>query len=172
MTPARVDSCADLSPCLSGGLCDMCFGTLGIVMARMAHLSPVPIPPRHRPACRSMSESYFALEPWDHRLPIRRFPRLLLQPLPARKWGLQSRASTGRGTCRARPRGCLLHSWGTGLATQCRLASPSTGRVCAAHTLGIPQPDVSIVRPATCGVVYRRAGASMRAHRRPPCPGL
>jgi hypothetical protein len=104
-------------------------------MARMAHLSPVPIPPRHRPACRSISESYFALEPWDHRLPTRRFPRLLLQSLPARKWGLQSRASTGRGTCQARPRECLLNPWGTGLAhhrtclRRSPLGYPSAGRI-------------------------------------------
>ncbi|KAK9919157.1 hypothetical protein WJX75_009789 [Coccomyxa subellipsoidea] len=89
--------------------------------------------------------------------------------------GPQSRASTGRGTCRARPSMAPevppspLEHWPRHPVP---VASPTTGRARAAHPLGIPRPDGSIVRPATCGVPYRRAGASPPAYRRPPCPGL
>jgi len=112
--------------------------------ARMTHTLPVPTPPRHSPACRSLSESTFALEPWDHRLPSSRFALLQRQPSPARSGA--SRASPGRGTrraCPARPQRCLLHPWGTGLATQCRWLAPPPD-VSAPLT-----PWVSLGRPET-----------------------
>src|SRR5665811_60182 len=93
----------------------------------MTHLSPVPIPPRHSPACRSLSQSPFALEPWDHRLPTWRFASLLLQPLASAEWGPSHVLPPVEGPFElgpAWPRGCLLHPWGTGLATQCRWPRP------------------------------------------------
>ena len=112
--------------------------------ARMTHPLPVPTPPRHSPACRSLSESTLALEPWDHRLPSSRFALLQRQPSPARSGA--SRVSPGRGTrraCPARPQRCLLHPWGTGLATQCRWLAPPPD-VTAPLT-----PWVSLGRPET-----------------------
>lgn len=110
----------------------------------MTHPLPVPTPPRHSPACRSLSESTLALEPWDHRLPSSRFALLQRQPSPARSGA--SRVSPGRGTrraCPARPQRCLLHPWGTGLATQCRWLAPPPD-VSAPLT-----PWVSLGRPET-----------------------
>ena len=141
----------------------------------MTNLSPVPIPPRQSPACRSLSETPFALEPWDHRLPTRSFAPLLPLTFAGAEWGSESRASTGRGTCRARPNtapGVPPSPLGHWPRHPVPVASPTTGRVCAAHPLGIPRPDGSIVRPATCGVPCRRARALAQAYRRPPCPGL
>jgi hypothetical protein len=107
----------------------------------MTHLLPVPIPPRHSPACRTLSESSFALEPWDHRLPTSRFALLLRQPFASAEWGLSHAHPPVEGPAEpgpARPRRCLLHPWGTGLATQCRWLRPTTGRVCTAHPFGYP----------------------------------
>lgn len=118
----------------------------------MTQFSLVHFSPRHCPVCHSVYFSPFALEPWDHSLPTTATV-LTASPsstLASAEWGLQSRGTTGRGTRRAWPGtapGVLPSPSGHWPRHPVPVASPTTGRVRAAHTLGIPRPGGSVVRP-------------------------